>query len=157
MASSLTTLPPHVSEIRWPGRPCQWILRTKQKTQDGVSIARHTTAATAFPTWRLLFDKRLMKQEKPRKPVPILGKLQMMKVILILECDLCHEPFDRIGTSTDRNPATWGYLLDDLEAQSLNHCWSCRPNHYCPSCFNAMPSSSEQNVNDGANSQPEDF
>jgi len=86
-----------------------------------------------------------------------LGKLLMMKVILIIECDQCHEPFDRIATSTDRNPASWDYLLNDLEAKALNCCWSLTPTHFCGSCLNELSKSSEQNVNDCANSQVEDF
>jgi hypothetical protein len=59
----------------------------------------------------------------------------MLKVILMIDCNICGQPFDRIATSTDRDPMTWKSLSLDLEAMAEQRGWSFhRSAHHCDYC-----------------------
>jgi hypothetical protein len=60
----------------------------------------------------------------------------MLRVILMLDCNICGQPFDRVVTSGDRDPLSWKSLSLDLEDAALNCGWSfCRSAHYCDYCM----------------------
>jgi hypothetical protein len=70
-----------------------------------------------------------MKREKQRR------QPDMLKIIVIIDCDICGESFERIAVTTDRNPQTWGCLPLSLEADA-EHCgWDCYSAHRCYDCF----------------------
>jgi hypothetical protein len=59
----------------------------------------------------------------------------MLKVILMLDCNMCGQPFDRVATSTDRDPLAWKPLACDLEYSAELRGWSFhRGAHYCDYC-----------------------
>lgn len=59
----------------------------------------------------------------------------MLKVILMLDCNICGQPFDRVATSTDRDPLAWKPLACDLEYSAERRGWSFqRGAHYCEYC-----------------------
>jgi hypothetical protein len=70
-----------------------------------------------------------MKQGKPRKQV------DMLKIIVIIDCDVCGESFERIAISTDRNPQAWGPLPLLLAAEAEMRGWDCHSADYCHDCI----------------------
>jgi hypothetical protein len=59
----------------------------------------------------------------------------MLKLILMLDCNICGQPFDRVAASTDRDPVAWKSLACDLEYNAENSGWSFqRGAHYCLYC-----------------------
>lgn len=58
----------------------------------------------------------------------------MLKIILIIDCDICSQSFERIATSTDRYPLAWDYLSLDLEAKAEHYGWNCHSVHHCDYC-----------------------
>ncbi len=59
----------------------------------------------------------------------------MLKVILMLDCNLCGQPFNRVTSSTDRDPINWKSLSLDLEYAAEESGWSShRATHYCDYC-----------------------
>jgi hypothetical protein len=72
----------------------------------------------------------------------------MFKLVVILECDMCGDAFNRMAISTDRNPDAWKYLSATLEARAESACWSCYSAHHCDSCLHAMSCSAGQTADD---------
>jgi len=70
-----------------------------------------------------------MKQEKPRK------QADMLKIIVIIDCDICGESFERIAISTDRNPQAWEHLPLLLAAEAEMRGWDCHSADYCYDCI----------------------
>lgn len=63
----------------------------------------------------------------------------MLKVILIVDCNICGQPFDHVASSADRDPLSWKALLLDLEDTAVNCGWSFyRSAHYCGHCMTDM-------------------
>ena len=62
----------------------------------------------------------------------------MFKLIVLVECDICGELFDRIATSADRDPAAWENLPAILEARAESSSWHVYSAHYCYDCVSAM-------------------
>jgi NifB/MoaA-like Fe-S oxidoreductase len=59
----------------------------------------------------------------------------MLKIILMLDCNYCGESFDRIITSSERDPMAWKALSQDLEYKAENCGWSFhRSAHHCVYC-----------------------
>jgi endogenous inhibitor of DNA gyrase (YacG/DUF329 family) len=59
----------------------------------------------------------------------------MIKVILMIDCNICGQPFDRIATSSTRDPSSWKCLALDLEDSAESHGWSFyRSAHHCDYC-----------------------
>ena len=67
----------------------------------------------------------------------------MLKIIIVINCDICGQSFDHIATSIDGNPMVWDYLLMDLEYRAERCCWSCYSGHHCPSCMTDIPIDSQ--------------
>ena len=60
----------------------------------------------------------------------------MLNVILILDCNICGQPFERIATSSDRDPFAWKSLSMDLECAAMDCGWSFYYSaHYCGYCM----------------------
>lgn len=63
----------------------------------------------------------------------------MLKVILMLDCNICGQPFDRVATTCERDPFSWKSLSLDLEDTAVNLGWSFfRSAHYCDYCMSDM-------------------
>ncbi len=59
----------------------------------------------------------------------------MLKVILMLDCNECGQPFDRVATSTDCDPLAWKPLACALKYSAQRSGWSFqRGAHYCDYC-----------------------
>jgi hypothetical protein len=59
----------------------------------------------------------------------------MLKVIVMIDCNICGQLFDHVTTSCDRDPLAWKALSQDLEYKATNHGWSMvRSSHHCPFC-----------------------
>lgn len=80
----------------------------------------------------------------------------MFKLVVILECDMCGESFNRMAISADRNPVAWDYLLAGLEARAETACWTCHIEHYCNSCLESLSVSSIQSVDDSLSAMADD-
>jgi len=67
-------------------------------------------------------------------------RLVVLKVILMLDCNICGQPFDRVVTTCNRDPLFWKSLSLDLEDTAVNSgCWSFyRSAHYCDYCMSDM-------------------
>jgi len=60
----------------------------------------------------------------------------MLKVVLIIDCDICGQPFNRIATSNCDDPLAWKALSQNLEDTAENCGWSSlRSAHYCEFCM----------------------
>jgi hypothetical protein len=69
----------------------------------------------------------------------------MLKVILIIDCNICGQPFDRIVTSCDRDPMAWKSLSSDLEYKAECRGWSFhRSAHHCEYCVSDAQLSEQQ-------------
>jgi hypothetical protein len=59
----------------------------------------------------------------------------MLKVILMIDCNICGQPFDRVTASSDRDPLAWKSLSCDLEYEAEQRGWSFyRSAHHCDYC-----------------------
>lgn len=58
----------------------------------------------------------------------------MLKLTVMIECDLCHDTFDRIAVSTDRDPPAWEMLPPLVEAKAEASGWSIYNAHHCADC-----------------------
>ena len=60
----------------------------------------------------------------------------MLKVILMIDCNVCGQPFDRVVTSSGDDPLSWKSLSLDLEDTAMKCGWSFwRVAHYCAYCM----------------------
>lgn len=64
----------------------------------------------------------------------------MLKIIVIIDCDICGESFERIAVSTDRHPQAWEHLPLCLVADAEMCGWNCHAEDYCYSCIPASAS-----------------
>jgi hypothetical protein len=59
----------------------------------------------------------------------------MLKVIVMIDCNICGQSFDRVVTSCDRHPEAWKFLACDLEYEAERSGWSLqRSAHHCDYC-----------------------
>ena len=59
----------------------------------------------------------------------------MLKVIVMIDCNICGQPFDQVFTSSDRDPLAWKSLACDLEYKAEGCGWSFhRSAHHCDYC-----------------------
>ena len=59
----------------------------------------------------------------------------MLKVILMIDCNICGQNFNSIITSSDRHPAAWEFLAQGLEYQAESRGWTISgPAHHCDYC-----------------------
>jgi hypothetical protein len=78
----------------------------------------------------------------------------MFKVILMIDCNICGEPFDCIATSVDRDPLAWKSLSQDLEDTSLTRGWSFyRSAHHCSYCITDIAYCVRQNADESTRKQ----
>ena len=60
----------------------------------------------------------------------------MIKVIVMIDCDLCGIPLEQAGSSCDPDPYTWGSVAGDLEVVALQQGWDLhRKGITCPACL----------------------
>ena len=59
----------------------------------------------------------------------------MLKLIVMIDCNMCGQPFDRISASIDRDPMAWKCLSMDLEYDAERRGWGLSYGaHYCDWC-----------------------
>ena len=59
----------------------------------------------------------------------------MLKVIVMLDCNICGRLYDGITSSEDRDPMNWKSLALDLEYKAEGSGWTLqRSAHYCDYC-----------------------
>lgn len=73
----------------------------------------------------------------------------MFKLFVLINCDICGEPFEHVALSTDRHPSGWEYVVANLEFSAERRGWDLYHRHWCYSCV-------EEASSDGASSQPPD-
>ncbi len=60
----------------------------------------------------------------------------MLKVIILIDCNACGQPFDHVVTSSEKDPLSWKSLSLDLEDTAMGCGWSFwRAAHYCDYCM----------------------
>lgn len=59
----------------------------------------------------------------------------MLKIIVMIDCNICGQPFDHVCASTDRDPMAWKCLAEDLEYKATCNGWGVlRAAHHCDWC-----------------------
>lgn len=59
----------------------------------------------------------------------------MLKVILMIDCNICGQNFNSITTSSDRDPVAWEFLAQSLEYRAERRGWTLSgPAHHCDYC-----------------------
>jgi len=60
----------------------------------------------------------------------------MLKVIVMIDCNICGQPFDRVAASSDSQPDAWKSLACELEYEAGRAGWSFhRSAHHCHYCI----------------------
>ncbi len=71
----------------------------------------------------------------------------MLKVFVMIDCNLCGQVFDRVTTSCDRDPTAWKALSLDLEYKAENCGWTIhRAAHHCAYCISDVMLPANQTV-----------
>lgn len=82
----------------------------------------------------------------------------MLKVILIIDCNICGQLFDRIVTSCDRDPMAWKSLSSDLEYKAELRGWSFhRSAHHCDYCISDVQLAGRQSAQQTENDEEAPF
>jgi hypothetical protein len=69
----------------------------------------------------------------------------MLKVMVMIDCNICGQPFDHVATSSDRDPQAWKSLSCDLEYKAERSGWSFhRSAHHCDYCVSDAQISGRQ-------------
>ena len=69
----------------------------------------------------------------------------MFKVIVMIDCNICGQPFDSVATSVSRDPMEWKALALDLEYAAEGRGWSFyRSAHHCDDCVSDVAFSLRQ-------------
>lgn len=69
----------------------------------------------------------------------------MLKVIAMLDCNICGQLFERIATCTSPDPMTWKAMSLDLEDTAEQCGWSFyRSAHHCDHCISDVAFSLRQ-------------
>lgn len=60
----------------------------------------------------------------------------MLKVIIMLDCNICGQPFEGVVTTSDPDPLDWKARSEDLEYDAECSGWSFyRSAHHCTYCI----------------------
>ncbi|MCI0558670.1 MAG: hypothetical protein MN733_09255 [Nitrososphaera sp.] len=69
----------------------------------------------------------------------------MLKTIIMLDCNICGQPFDHIAVSTQSDPMAWKALSSDVEWEAELCGWSFyRGAHHCSFCISDITFSLRQ-------------
>jgi hypothetical protein len=69
----------------------------------------------------------------------------MLKVLVMIDCNMCGQPFDRVATSSDRDPQVWKSLACGVEYDAERSGWSFhRSAHHCDYCISDAQLSEQQ-------------
>jgi len=73
----------------------------------------------------------------------------MFKVIVMIDCNICGQPFDCVATSASRDPMNWKALSQDLEDTAESRGWSFyRSAHHCDYCISDVQFSLRQSADE---------
>ena len=73
----------------------------------------------------------------------------MLKVIFMIDCNLCGSSFHRLGTSSDRDPLVWKGIATDLEYKAQKNEWTMyRSAHHCDYCVTDAMAAMHPAMND---------
>ena len=79
----------------------------------------------------------------------------MFKIIVMIDCNICGQPFDRIASSTHPDPLSWKALALDLENTAEGTGWSFyRSAHHCEHCITDVAFSLRQAAAEAAAQKP---
>jgi hypothetical protein len=60
----------------------------------------------------------------------------MIKAILMIDCNICGQPFNSIATCNSKDSMSWKNLSIDLEDTAVSSGWTFhRAAHYCDYCM----------------------
>jgi hypothetical protein len=60
----------------------------------------------------------------------------MIKVIVMIDCDICGYPLEQSASSCDPDAYVWGSVASDLEVVALENGWDLhRKGITCPACL----------------------
>lgn len=63
----------------------------------------------------------------------------MLRVIVTLDCNMCGQPFEHLGSSSSLDPLEWKSLSLDLEHHAESSGWFFfRAAHYCDYCASTV-------------------
>jgi hypothetical protein len=63
--------------------------------------------------------------------------MKMLKVVVMIDCNICGQLFDRVCVSSDRDPMAWKAMSMDLEYRAKECGWNFnRSAHHCDWCAN---------------------
>jgi hypothetical protein len=69
----------------------------------------------------------------------------MLKVMVMIDCNICGQPFDRVASSCDREPEVWKALAYNLEYEAGRAGWSFhRSAHHCDYCISNVQLAGQQ-------------
>jgi hypothetical protein len=75
----------------------------------------------------------------------------MFQIILMIDCNICGQPFDHIAASTDPDPMAWKALCLDLEDEAEACGWSFyRSAHHCTYCISDIAFALRQAADEAA-------
>jgi hypothetical protein len=73
----------------------------------------------------------------------------MLRVIIMLDCNICGQPFEGVVTTSEPEPLSWKGLSQDLEDDAERSGWSFyRSAHHCSSCITDVAFSLRQAVDE---------
>ena len=76
----------------------------------------------------------------------------MLKVIFVIDCNVCGVLFERVVTSARDDPLSWKSLSVDLEYAAMKCGWSFwRSAHYCADCMSDVGFSLLQKIESNPN------
>lgn len=79
----------------------------------------------------------------------------MFKIIMLIDCNICGQPFDRIASCTNPDPLSWKALALDLEYAAEGTGWSFyRSAHHCEHCITDVGFSLRQAADELAAQRP---
>ena len=60
----------------------------------------------------------------------------MIKVLIMIDCDICGYPLEQAASSCDPDPYTWGSTASELEVVAASQGWDFhRKRITCPACL----------------------
>jgi hypothetical protein len=81
----------------------------------------------------------------------------MLKVFLMIDCNDCGRPFDRVTSSNDTDPIAWRALQADLEWTAQRRGWTHqRSAHYCDWCVSDAELARTETIDDDSEENDED-
>lgn len=76
------------------------------------------------------------------------GVNAMFKLIVMIDCDTCGDPFRCVALSTDRGPNAWQHLTGTLEGDAQSHGWDLYREARCYDCIEEIVSSQSEVIVD---------